>query len=78
MCVHLNQCLVICTWRAICHEDYKYNLLAQVNSCCILLKYSLVHVHRGTIGTRALTQNVPASIFRARSFACTHRGAKCE
>ena len=64
------------TWRAICHEDYKYNSRAQVDSCGILLEYSFMHAYEGTSGTRVFIQNIPASNFRAKSFACTHR-AKC-
>ena len=64
------------TWQAICHKDYKYNSRAQVDSCGILLEYSLMYAHKGTSGTRVLTQNIPSSIFRARSFVRTRR-AKC-
>ena len=61
------------TWQAICQEDCKYNLRVQVDSCGILLEYSLMNAHEGTSVTRVLTQNIPASIFRARSFAYTRR-----
>ena len=61
------------TWWAICHEDCKYNLRAKVDSCGILLEYSLMHMHEGTSVRCVLTQNMPVSIFRARSFACTRR-----
>ena len=43
----------------------------------ILFKYLLyIHEFGCTIGTHALTQNVPASIFQARSFACTRRAKR--
>ena len=50
-------------WRAIYHAVYKNNLRAQVDSCCILFEYLLMHTHEGTSGTRMLIQNVPMSIF---------------
>ena len=34
-----------------------------------------MHAHEGASGTRVLTRDVPASIIRERSFACT-RSAK--
>ena len=55
------------TWWAICHAVYKDNSRAQVDSCCILFEYSFMHAHGGTSGTCMLIQNVPVSIFRARS-----------
>ena len=72
MCVQL----IDYTWRAICHEDYKYNSRAQVDYSGILFEYSLMNAHEGTSGTRVLTQNIPASIFQAKSSVCT-RTAKC-
>ena len=63
-------------WQAICHAVYKDNSRALVDSCCILFEYSIMHAHKGTSGTRVLTRDVPASIIRVRSFACT-RSAKC-
>ena len=66
------------TWWTICHAVYKDNLLVQVDLCCRLFKYSLMHTHGGIIGARiigarVLTQNVPVSIFQAKSFAFTRR-----
>ena len=75
MFVHLN--LFGYTWWAICHTVYKDNSRTQVNSCCILFKYSLMHTHEGTSGTHVLIQTVPASVFRAKSFACTRRAKRC-
>ena len=47
---------------------------SQVDSCCILFEYSLMHAYEGISGgTRVLTQTVPVSIFHAKSFACTRR-----
>ena len=63
-------------WWAICHEVYKDNSRVQVDSCYILFEYLFMHLHGGTSGTHVLTQNVPASIFRARSFACTRRAKR--
>ena len=51
------------TWRAIYYAVYKDNLHAQVDSCCIVFKYSLMHAHEGTSGIRVLTQHGPSSIF---------------
>ena len=41
------------------------------NLCCIFFEYSLLHALEGTSGIHVLTRTVPASISRARSFACT-------
>ena len=54
---------------------YKDNSRAQVDLCCILSKYSIMHAREETSGTRVLTRDVPASNIRVRSFACT-RSAK--
>ena len=62
-------------WQAIYHVVYKDNSSAQVDSCCILFEYSIMHAHEGTSGTRVLTRDIPASIIRVKSFACT-RSAK--
>ena len=67
-------------WLAICHAVYKDNSHAQVDKCCILFDYSIMHAQEGTSGTRVLTRDVPASISRVRSFACTRsakRGWNC-
>ena len=67
-------------WQAIYHVVYKDNSSAQVDSCCILFEYSIMHAHEGKSGTRVLTRDVPASIIRVKSFACTRsakRGWNC-
>ena len=61
------------TWRSICHAVYKDNSHAQIDLCCILFEFSVMHAHEGSSYTRVLTQNVPSSIFCARSFAYTRR-----
>ena len=55
------------TWLPICYAVYKHNLREQVDSCCILFEYSLMHV---------LIPNEPAKIFRARSFVDTRRAKR--
>ena len=47
-------------WWAICHTAYKDSSCVQVDSCCILFEYSVMHAHEGTSSTCVLTQNVPA------------------
>ena len=38
----------------------------QVDSCCILFKYSLKHTHRALISTPVLSQKGPGSIFLSK------------
>ena len=51
------------TWWAIFHAVLQGQSHVQVDSCCILFEYSLMHVHEATFGTHVFTQNVPVSIF---------------
>ena len=60
---HIFELMFGYTWWAICHTAYNDNSHAQVNSCCILFEYSLMHAHEITSGTRVFIQNVPASVF---------------
>ena len=66
--MHTFELMLGYAWWAICHTIYKDNSHAQTDLCCILLEYSLMHTHKETSGTRVLAQNVPTSIFQARSF----------
>ena len=73
----MTVCVFGYTWWDTCYAVHKYNRVYRSNRAVFFSSTHLCTLTWSLIGTRVLTQNVLASIFRAISFACT-RGAKHE